>query len=123
MKLCGKAGVLALLAFALTGVAWADPYYRHHPRSSIRWSINIGAPVYGPFYQPFPPFFHHPFYNPPLVVVQPPAPQPIYIERASPQASALEPGYWYYCQESQAYYPYVKQCAGAWQPVAPQPPR
>jgi hypothetical protein len=33
-------------------------------------------------------------------------------------AAATQP--WYYCQSPAGYYPYVQQCAGAWQPVAPQ---
>jgi hypothetical protein len=29
--------------------------------------------------------------------------------------------YWYYCRDPEGYYPYVRQCNGAWEPVAPQP--
>jgi hypothetical protein len=32
------------------------------------------------------------------------------------------PGYWYYCPYSRAYYPYVQECPGPWQPVVPHPP-
>ncbi|HEX2566405.1 MAG TPA: hypothetical protein VHL85_06070 [Burkholderiales bacterium] len=28
---------------------------------------------------------------------------------------------WFYCPSAGAYYPYVKQCAGGWQRVLPQP--
>jgi hypothetical protein len=49
------------------------------------------------------------FYAPPPVIVEPPvyAPAP--------------PGYWYYCQSAQAYYPYVTSCPEAWIPVLPSP--
>ena len=30
--------------------------------------------------------------------------------------------YWYYCRESEGYYPYVKDCPSDWVQVAPQPP-
>jgi hypothetical protein len=61
--------------------------------------VVIGAPVYAV-----------PAYAPP-VVVESPAAVP------SPPA----PQYWYYCQGSQSYYPYVQQCPGGWQPVSPTP--
>ena len=31
------------------------------------------------------------------------------------------PYYWYYCEDPQGYYPYVKACNGPWQPVPPTP--
>jgi hypothetical protein len=36
-----------------------------------------------------------------------------------PVAPLTEPQYWYYCPESAAYYPYVQDCAGGWEPVIP----
>jgi hypothetical protein len=30
-------------------------------------------------------------------------------------------GYWYYCQNPQGYYPYVKECPAGWLQVVPQP--
>jgi hypothetical protein len=30
--------------------------------------------------------------------------------------------YWYYCQAYAAYYPYVQDCPGGWQPVLPSLP-
>jgi hypothetical protein len=38
-------------------------------------------------------------------------------ETALPQEN-----YWYYCQDSQAYYPYVKECPSGWLTVAPSIP-
>jgi hypothetical protein len=30
--------------------------------------------------------------------------------------------YWYYCQDSHAYYPYVKECPSGWVTVVPSTP-
>jgi hypothetical protein len=40
----------------------------------------------------------------------------VYVQPEQPQQN-----YWYYCQEPQGYYPYVKQCPGGWMKVLPQP--
>jgi hypothetical protein len=55
----------------------------------------------------------------PTVVVSPPA--PVYIERppAEPEAPPQQV-WWYWCPQARAYYPYVKECPGGWQRVAPQ---
>ncbi len=40
-----------------------------------------------------------------------------------PQAPVQSPGnWWFYCPNSKAYYPYVRECASGWQRVPPQPP-
>jgi hypothetical protein len=51
-----------------------------------------------------------PYYSP-EVTEAPPA----YSEPQRQQ----QPHYWYYCQESQGYYPYVKSCPGGWMTVVP----
>lgn len=47
------------------------------------------------------------------------APAPTYIERSPPAEPAAQV-WWYWCADSRAYYPYVKECPGGWQRVAPQ---
>ena len=59
------------------------------------------------------------FYPPPVYYDAPPAVE--YVE-PPPANSTQQPGYWYYCPDSNQYYPYVQQCPGGWQPVAPQQP-
>jgi len=62
--------------------------------------------------------FRYPHYaEPPPVVVreQPPA----YIPPQQPAAPVQN--YWYYCQNPQGYYPYVKQCTHQWMRVVPTP--
>jgi hypothetical protein len=55
-------------------------------------------------------------YYPPVVVQQQPT---AYVERSD---QPLQAGYWYYCETSRGYYPYVKECASAWKAVPPSPP-
>lgn len=65
---------------------------------------------------------------PAAVVVQQPA--PTYIEQPqyapAPQSglsqAPSDPNFWYYCRNPSGYYPYVRECAGAWQKVTPTPP-
>ncbi len=78
---------------------------RHHffgPR------VFLGVGVAAPFWYPYP----YPVYSPPVVVESSP---PTYI-----QQDTQPDQYWYYCQSSQAYYPYVKECPGGWLQVVPQ---
>jgi hypothetical protein len=49
--------------------------------------------------------------SPPEVTVEPPA----YSQQQE------QPYYWYYCQNPQGYYPYVKSCPGGWTQVEPKP--
>jgi hypothetical protein len=62
--------------------------------------------------------------TPTVVPVVAPTAPPVYIEQGNAQpASAQGAGdWWYYCAQSRAYYPYVKECASEWQRVAPEPP-
>ena len=53
------------------------------------------------------------YYAAPPVVIQ--QQLPVYIEPEQRQS-----GYWYYCQEPQGYYPYVKSCPGGWMKVVPE---
>jgi hypothetical protein len=93
---------------------------RYHSRAHV--GVFIGAPVVvSPFF--YYPYFHRPYYYyhpyPPAVVVRPQAPT-VYIEQGQP---AQQSGaFWYYCPDSQTYYPYVDRCAVPWQRVVPQPP-
>ena len=96
-----------------------------HGRGYVRFGVFVGAP-FG--YGYYPPYYYRPYYSPyyaPVVTV--PYTPPTYIEQDSPQAapapqtSPAPQNYWYYCADSKAYYPYVSQCPGGWQRVAPTP--
>lgn len=113
--------VLLLLAGAGSGSAWADRGYRHgYGRGGYtQFGVVIG-PGWGPWL--YPPSYYYPPYQP-IVIER--APQ-VYIEQYAPApAPAPETGqtsYWYYCNASRAYYPYVNECPSGWQKVSPQPP-
>jgi hypothetical protein len=83
--------------------------------------VYIGGPLVWPgYYGAYP--YYSPYYGPyyPPVVTVPAAPT-TYIEQSQGPSPEQSPGYWYYCPDSKAYYPYVKQCASSWQQVTPQP--
>lgn len=111
--------VLMLLATAGIGSAWADRGYYGHGghggHGGAHFGVVIGAP-WGPWYYPAP--YYYPPYAPVVVERAP----PVYVEQAAPPPRAAEAGYWYYCAAANAYYPYVNECRGGWQRVAPQPP-
>jgi hypothetical protein len=77
--------------------------------------------VPGPYYYPAAPV---PYYYPQPMA----APPDNYVEQGQQQQPAAAPGpdqdnsSWYYCDASQTYYPYVKQCAAGWRQVPAQPP-
>lgn len=98
--------------------AWRSGHWhngRHGGRLGWWWVVGgawylYNAPVY-PYPNP---------YVPPVVVVEPPpavAPAPVVV------APPVE-HYWYYCETSQTYYPYVASCATEWKqvPATPAPP-
>jgi hypothetical protein len=127
-----KTALLSVAAiFAVAATSGADAGGHHHYRSRVGVGVFVGAPFY-PYYYPryyYPPaYYPGPYaYYPPAAVVPAPAGPPAYIEQTPPaatapsaSASAGPAASWYYCRDSQAYYPYVQQCASPWQPVAPQ---
>lgn len=131
MKSIGRILALFVLGLSLAGNAWADRGHGHgygghgyghdhgHFRGNVRFGVNID-PFWGwPFYYPSP-YYYPPLY-PPVVTV--PAPPPVYVEQGSAiDAAPPAAAYWYYCADSRSYYPYVAECPGGWQRVAPQPP-
>jgi hypothetical protein len=119
----------ALLAFAASGMAWADRGHFHggHFRGHVGVGVYLGGwPwYYGPY---SPPYAYYPPYSyyPPAVVA--PSAPPVYVERPvvqeppAPQAAApARESWWYYCEKTQAYYPTAKECPAGWRKVAPRP--
>jgi hypothetical protein len=113
-----KVSPRAILAFFLislsVGHAQAGNGHRyhghgHHGHSSF--GVFIGSP-WGPW--GYPP----PVYYPPRVIVLPAPEPPVYIEQGS---LGRADQYWYFCQQSGAYYPQVSQCPGGWIRVPPRP--
>lgn len=118
---------IAVLAAALASTpAYAGRGHGHgHRHGGVTFGFFVGAPLlayslYRPYYPPFHYYYPREVYAP-VVVTQP----PVYIEQPAPppQAAPLPPqSWWYYCAESQTYYPYVRECPAGWQRVSPQPP-
>ena len=117
------------LALLTAGFLAAEPAmaWGNHGRVRVGVGFYFGVPVaafpyyYPPYHAYYPPY-HPPYYAPAVVVQQPPT---VYIEQSGAPAAAPAPApasnYWYYCAASRAYYPYVRECAGGWQRVPPQP--
>jgi hypothetical protein len=123
MMKTGRQTVLLGAALLLAASsAWADG--RHHGGTSVGIYVGPemfwGPPVYRPYY-PRPYYYPAPYYAPLPIVVQP-APPPVYIEQSK---AISEPppaaNYWYYCRDTNSYYPYVKTCKSEWQKVLPTP--
>lgn len=107
MKLIKSVLLICLLSGPLASTAWAHGHWHGH----ARFGVFVGPTVAWPYYYPEPYYYY-----PPTVAVQPSP--PVYIEQAQPAPQQ----YWYFCQNPQGYYPYVKECSSTWQRVLPQPP-
>ena len=117
-----RLNAVLILALALLGAVVSTSAPAAHYGGHARFGVYLGPGYwYPPPYYTYPPYYS-PYYYPPVAA---PAAPPTYVEQgvAPPvQAAPAQPqGYWYYCDGSKAYYPYVKECPGGWQRVAPQP--
>jgi hypothetical protein len=130
MKTIFKYVGLAAAALSLTvasGVATAarGGHFHGHGggfRGGVHFGVTVGSPFwypgpfYGPFLYPVPAFA----YAPPVVIQSTPQ---TYIQRddmAAQPAPSPSP-YWYYCRDSNTYYPYVRECASQWEQVPASP--
>ena len=107
----------ALAAGALASeAAFAGGHGHSHARVGV--VVGVGAPLWGPWWSA--PFYGPPpFYSPPWPSAA--VSEPTWIERED-EAAPAQSAYWYYCADAKGYYPYVKECPGGWQRVAPQSP-
>ncbi|MBX3651609.1 MAG: hypothetical protein KF771_09575 [Burkholderiales bacterium] len=123
-----------MLILAAVTLAASLPADAHGGRghSKLRVGVMIGAPVvFAPWWSaPAYPYYHP---APPVVLrerVVVREPLVFYDEHGNPVPPAQAQGApragttptWHYCPDSQAYYPYVQNCASAWQRVMPHPP-
>lgn len=92
----------------------------------VGFGIALGIPLFGLGY------YSNPYYSYPAYAYPGPdyaypgqavAPSGGYAEQGYPQAAPAPQQDWYYCPNSNAYYPYVRECPGGWQRVPSQPPR
>jgi len=111
--------VLVLLA---AGALASGAALAHGGRVHFGIGIGVGpywGPFWGPAYYPAPLYYPAPvYYGAPAAIAAPPAPAQ-YVERPD---QPYQSGYWYYCETSRGYYPYVKSCPTGWKAVPPAPP-
>lgn len=120
--------MLAVVFMLSSAAVFAGPYHGggrhfgggfHGYRSQPRFGFYLGFPMYRPYYS----YPYYPVYPPTVITVPPPTP-PVYIERSPPPVSQQLPsGYWYYCNNPEGYYPYVRECPYGWRQVDPIPPQ
>lgn len=110
----------ALLVAAFVGLLVSSPADAHGRRghgSHVHFGFAFGFPP--PFFYPAPVFYSVPqpvFVPPPQYIEQNPAASPAPSGAPSQGGSGYN---WYFCPDSQTYYPYVQTCASQWQQVVP----
>jgi len=126
--------ILLMVCSLYSGINWAGGGHGHgghgygggyghgyggHGYSSF--GFYFGAPFYSYPYYSYPYPYQYPYYYPPAVVTVPATP-PVYIQRSRPSVHQYPSGYWYYCDNPEGYYPYIKECPTSWRQVEPIPP-
>lgn len=111
-----RIAVIAVLA--LGAVLASEPAEAGRTRVTVGVGFGFGYPYWGPWGPWGPWHYPPPYYYPSPVVVRS---EPVtYIEQGS-SASAEQGSWWYYCDTTKGYYPYVKECPAGWQRVSPTP--
>lgn len=111
------------LLLVIAGVFASPPADAHGRRTHVHVGVGFGywGPFWGPPWWHYPAPYYSPYYYPAPVVVQR---APVtYIEQGSSNTSGDSGGWWYYCDASKGYYPYVKECPSGWRRVPPAPAR
>lgn len=111
----GKA-LAAALAICIGALAFADPADAHGRRGRVHFGVVIGGPLW----------WHHrwdpwPYHYRERVIVERRGPT-VYVEQDADGAERDADQYWYYCPDTETYYPYVKSCASPWHRVVPHSP-
>ena len=105
------------------GWDWGWPWFGF----GVAADAILGYPYYYqtyPYYPAYDPYWYgyDPAYNTsPGVIYHEPEYEPDQDDESTGD-SANGSGYWYFCRKSNAYYPYVRKCAGGWEKVPALPP-
>ncbi len=117
-----RTAAFVAVLLAVAGIVASEPALAHgRSRVSIGLGFGFGYPYWGSPWGPWGPWGHpYPYYSAPVVIQQAPV---TYVEQNSsaPSAPAADAGWWYYCDQSRGYYPYVRECPTGWQRVPPKP--
>lgn len=113
-----QTAALMILLAMLLAVPWSSEAghgHNGHTRVFIGGSFWCGPPAYwGP--APWGPrYYYHGapvYYGPPPMYVPPPQ---VYVQR-----EPTDSDYWYYCDNPQGFYPYIRSCPGGWMKVIPE---
>jgi hypothetical protein len=108
------------------GWGWGWPIFGLGVAAGALLSYPYYYQPYYPYYPYDPSYAYAPTYSPsPRVIVREREPayadERVYSEPARARYSARGDT-WYYCKKSNAYYPYVRRCAGGWKKVPAVPP-
>ena len=99
--------------------------YSHggHYGSHSRFGLYIGLPLLWPrgayypgYYGATPYAYSYPYTTQVIVERQP----QVYVQRETTAAAPASSDFWYYCPDSQTYYPYAQTCPSPWLQVVPQ---
>lgn len=118
-----KVVIIAIALFLCLNLFSGTLYAQRHggfPSRGFHGGYHVGGPriIIGghfgfPYYYPY---LHYPYYY------RYSYPEP-YADTSPPLNIEPEQAYyWYYCQDSQGYYPYISSCPGGWTRVVPTPP-
>ena len=103
---------LILVAVACIGALAVAGPADAHGGGRVRFGVVVGAPLWWGWH----PWHYYPPYE--RVIVERPGPA-VYLQKDGVERDADQ--YWYFCPDSNTYYPYVKECASPWQRVEPKP--
>ena len=115
-----RATTVLAVTLLLAGAMMNHTALAHGARVGVGFSFGFPGYWYGPGPYGYPPAYPYPYY--PAYYPSYPSAPPVYVEQGAMQAPAQPQDWWYYCADARAYYPYVRECAGGWQRVAPTPP-
>lgn len=118
--LAGAAVAVASLAMiGSADAAWRGGFRGGFYGPHAFFGPRIGFGIYAPLWVP------PVYYAPPPVVVQQGYAAPYAAPPVAPEppaaAGPANPGYWYYCNSPQGYYPYIRECTGQWMTVPANP--
>ena len=101
------------------------PPIRNHPVFVGGGTVIVTAPFYPVVPYPYPYPYATPVYGGSAYAEVPTySDAPAYSDSqadSDPQGYAERNDYWYYCPDSQTYYPYVQTCPSPWVKVLPEP--